>query len=75
MKNTKSCPKCGGRDLLTVPGTVGAYGVGNNILTGWTNRSAVLVHRYVCCRCGYSEEWINREDLPKLKGKFEPERI
>lgn len=45
-------------------------GRGHNIQLGWTNFSAVLVHRYVCGRCGYSEEWIDKEDLPALKEKF-----
>ncbi len=70
MKNTKTCPKCGGTDILTVPGSAGAYGAGNNIQTGWTVLSAVLVHRYVCCGCGYSEEWIDKNDIPALKRKF-----
>ena len=49
-------------DIIKVPGKAGAYGVGNNIQIGWSNFSAVLVHRYVCCACGYSEEWIDKED-------------
>ena len=36
-----------------------------------SNFSAVLVHRYVCCACGYSEEWIDKEDIPRLKEKYE----
>lgn len=71
MKNRRICPKCNGTDILMVPGKAGPYGSGNNIQTGWTNLSAVLVHRYVCCVCGYSEEWINREDIPALKKKYE----
>ena len=35
------------------------------------NTEAVLVHRYVCCACGYSEEWIDKEDIPRLKEKYE----
>lgn len=46
MKNRKICPKCNGTDIIKVPGKAGAYGVGNNIQTGWTSFSAVLVHRY-----------------------------
>lgn len=71
MKTTSKCPKCNGTDILMIPGKVGAYGVGNNIMTGLTTLSAVLVHRYVCCECGYSEEWIDLEDMPKLKKAFE----
>lgn len=70
MKSTHQCPKCGGTDILKVPGKAGAYGSGNNIQVGLTNFSAVLVHRYVCCSCGYSEEWIDPEDISTLKHKF-----
>ncbi|MBQ1234803.1 MAG: hypothetical protein IIX77_04165 [Oscillospiraceae bacterium] len=70
MKVKKICPKCGSTDIVVVPGKAGAYGVGNNIQVGLTNFSAVLVDRYVCCSCGYSEEWIEKEDIPALKKKF-----
>ncbi len=70
MKNTKACPKCGGGDILFVPGSSDAYGAGNNIRAGMTIFSSVLVNRYVCCSCGYSEEWIDREDMEKLKKKY-----
>ena len=75
MKNKKECPKCGHKEILVVPGEAGVYGVGNNIQVGWTNFSAVLVDRYVCCECGYSEEWINKEDIETLKNKFEKIQI
>ena len=70
MKNTKICPKCSGTDIIKIQGKVGPYGVGNNIQVGWTNLSAILVHRYLCCECGYSEEWIDKEDAQKLKKKY-----
>ena len=70
MKQTNRCPKCGSNDILLVPGKAGAYGTGNNIQVGWSNFSAVLVDRYVCCACGYSEEWISKADIPALKKKF-----
>ena len=71
MKNKRICPKCNSSDILLVPGKAGAYGSGNNIQTGMTVFSAVLVHRYVCCSCGYSEEWIDKEDIQKLKKKYD----
>ncbi len=72
MKHTKICPKCNGTDILFVPGTSGAYGVGNNIPVGKTFfYSFVLVGRYICCDCGYSEEWIDTKDIEKLKKKYE----
>ncbi len=70
MKKTDQCPKCGGTDILCIPGTAEAYGTGNNIRVGMTIFSAVLVHRYVCTACGYSEEWIDEADMEKLKKKY-----
>ena len=70
MKQTRTCPKCGGQKIIKVDGDVRAYGAGNNVMVGMTIFSAVKVNRYVCRGCGYSEEWIGREDLPKLEEKF-----
>lgn len=67
MKNTRICPKCNSSDIVIIDGNVGAYGAGNNIITGITIMSAVKVNRYLCCSCGYSEEWVNKEDLDKVK--------
>ena len=71
MKNSRICPKCNSNDILVVPGSSEAYGAGNNIRVGMTIFSSVLVDRYVCCHCGYSEEWIRREDVEKLKRKYD----
>ena len=71
MKNKRICPKCNSTDILLIPGKAGAYGSGNNIQTGMTIFSAVLVHRYVCCSCGYSEEWIDKDDIQKVKKKYD----
>lgn len=70
MKQKRICPKCGSADILRIPGKSGPYGTGNNIPAGWSIFSAVLVHRYLCCSCGYSEEWIDREDIHKLKEHY-----
>lgn len=70
MKHSRRCPKCQHTDILRIDGHAGAYGVGNNIMVGATIFSAVPVNRYVCCSCGYSEEWIDKKDIPKLAKKF-----
>lgn len=70
MKLTKVCPKCSGTDIIRVEGSAGAYGAGNNIPIGVTIFSWVKVPRYVCCDCGYSEEWIDKKDILKLKNKY-----
>ena len=70
MKNSRICPKCNGTDIIRIEGRSGAQGSGNNIQTGMTIFSAVLGHRYLCCDCGYSEEWIDKEDIGTLKKKY-----
>ena len=70
MKNTHTCPKCGGKRLLYILGKAEAYGSGNNIPLGMTIFSYVKVNRYVCTACGYSEEWIDLNDAEKLKQKY-----
>ena len=70
MKNTKICPKCAGTKIVEIPGSTGAYGVGNNVPVGVTVFSYVKVNRYLCCDCGYSEEWINREDIERIEKKY-----
>ena len=72
MRRTLTCPKCGSHDILKIPGYSGAYGSGNNIPLTF---SAVKVHRYLCCRCGFSEEWIDEEDIPRLKKKYQTDKF
>ena len=67
MKNTHICPKCNSSDIIRIEGSNRGYGAGNNIMTGITIFSAVKVHRYLCCNCGFSEEWIDKEDIAKIK--------
>lgn len=74
VKQSHLCPKCGASDILFIPGNAGAYGAGNNVPAGATVFSYVKVNRYLCCYCGYSEEWIDREDIPKLKKKYQAKR-
>lgn len=72
MKNKHICSKCGSHEIILVPGKSDLYGIGNNIQVGMSIFSAVLVDRFVCCSCGYSEEWINKEDIAVLKAKYPP---
>lgn len=74
MKNTKVCPKCGSIDIVRVDGSTGAYGTGNNVMVGSTIFSAVNVNRYICCDCGFTEEWIDKEDIHKIKNSNKARR-
>ena len=67
MKHTKVCPKCGSRDIILIEGYKGPYGTGNNIQVGFTTFSAIPVDRYLCGKCGYSEEWIRSEDIERAR--------
>ena len=66
MKNSRTCPKCGSYDIIRIDGYAGPHGSGNNIMVGMSIFSAVNVNRYICCCCGYTEEWIDVEDLGKI---------
>lgn len=66
MKNSRTCPKCNSNNIVRIGGYTGAYGSGNNIMTGYSIFSAVNVNRYICCSCGYTEEWIDKEDMDKV---------
>ena len=66
MKTTKICPKCGSSDIVRIDGYAGPYASGNNIMLGSTIFSAVNVNRYICCTCGYTEEWIDKNDIEKI---------
>lgn len=72
MKETQVCPKCGSRDVIRIPDN-GRYANGNNIYVSaaLVLRGRVPVIRFVCCRCGYTEEWIeSAADLNRLKAAF-----
>lgn len=75
MKNTGVCPKCGSSDVFLVEGYAGAYNSGNNIQAGLTIFSAIPVDRYVCARCGFSEEWIRTEDIQNARNSRHAKEI
>ncbi|MBE6683457.1 MAG: hypothetical protein E7595_04800 [Ruminococcaceae bacterium] len=65
MKNTHICPKCQGSDIVFAKGEEQAYGIGNNVRAGVFKQ--VITNRYICCTCGYSEEWLDLQDVPRVK--------
>ena len=61
MKNTFLCPKCSSRHIVRVPDNPGRHASGNNIYTSsFTLFKKVPVIRYVCCGCGYVENWVEQ---------------
>lgn len=69
MKSTKICPKCNQTDIVIISNDGHPDGTyGNNIQTGTTILSgSIFIKRYVCCSCGFTEEWIEQSDIEKLK--------
>ncbi len=68
MKNTKICPKCNGDNIVIIRNDGHPDGSnGNNIMTKSTILSGVaFVKRYICCYCGYTEEWIDQNDIKMI---------
>lgn len=75
MKNTKICSKCGSNDIVRMDGHVGPGGAGNNVILGKTVFSAINVNRYICCNCGFVEEWIDKRDIEELKKSKKIKRL
>lgn len=73
MKVTKTCPKCGSKDLVRFDGYCGNYSSGNYIATSALGR--VNVNSYVCCSCGYVEQWIDKEDINKVKNGSRAKKV
>ena len=71
MKNNKICTKCHSTDVVIIKGEKTNHARGNVIFTGSTIFSAAIVNKYICCNCGFVEDWVaNREDLQKIKSKY-----
>lgn len=72
MKNTNNCYKCNGRKVIKVPGKRHRSPGDNAIPVGWLHAGTIPVTRYVCCQCGYSEEWIeDPKHIKKLEESYD----
>lgn len=71
MKNTDTCPKCGSRDIVRVPDDAHRYLANSICITKLVTVERIPVARYVCCGCGYVENWVEtRGELDRIKGAF-----
>lgn len=73
MKNTKCCPKCNSQNIVRVPDHQNRHASGNNIYTStFTLMKKIPVIRYVCCDCGYVENWVEtgskRDEIKRTFG-------
>ena len=69
MKNTNHCTKCDSTHIIRIKGGNSWSGYHNKVNTG--GFKPVLVTRYLCGNCGFSEEWVDDpKGLDKLIKKF-----
>ena len=61
MRQNRTCPKCESLDIVEIPGGM----VGKNWLP--TGLSTVPIDRWVCCTCGYTEEYVAQDKLDKVR--------
>lgn len=72
MKNTKTCPKCESKYVIRIPANP-RYLEGNVIREGFMGMSAIPITTYLCGKCGFTEEWVDkRSDIDRLLSKDEP---
>lgn len=72
MKNSGVCPKCGAKRVVRIPDNSRRYASGNNIYTSAvTLAGKIPVIRYVCCGCGYVENWVEHpSELAEIERRF-----
>ena len=71
MKNTKCCPKCSSQNIVRVPDDAHRYLSNSIAITNiaWVKR--IPVARYVCCDCGYVENWVETQsECDEIKRTF-----
>ena len=61
MKNKKLCLKCNSQNIFRVPDDAHRYLANSICITkvAWVKR--IPVARYVCCDCGYVENWVETQ--------------
>lgn len=64
MKNRRLCPKCQSNYIARIEGRADGFGSGNNIMIG------ALVTRYICLNCGFLEEWLEANELEKIRRQY-----
>ena len=72
MRYSELCPKCQSNDIARVEGRPGGKTYGNYIQTRSliSVNSGIEVIRFVCLKCGFSEEWIeSRSGLERLRNE------
>lgn len=69
MKQSKQCPKCHSTNLVRYSenDNTSSKSYSTSIALGNPVWELVKINRYICCECGYTEEWIDKKDLEKIR--------
>jgi len=60
MKHGNNCSKCGGNDIRVIAGKLPLTEHHNfTKVTPWKN---IPIERYLCVSCGFTEEWVEKEE-------------
>lgn len=71
MKATNRCPKCGSHDIVRVPDDAHRYLANSICITKLLTVKRIPVARYVCCDCGYTENWVEHpHERSEIKHAF-----
>ena len=60
MKYTNKCPRCGSREIFMMDSARQEDSKQHGMAANNVYYSNVSVQQYICCQCGYSEEWVDR---------------
>ena len=72
MKKTHKCPKCESRDVFIVRGFSKPF---SKLPAELMSFDSIPADRYVCGRCGYSEEWIDESLIDTVRRSKNAEEI
>ena len=65
MKQSKTCPKCGSKEVIFIAENMKGDELGDHIYCGFF--TAATVNRHICCDCGYTEQYVNKSDIQMIR--------
>ncbi|MGL5711579.1 MAG: hypothetical protein ACRCX2_01050 [Paraclostridium sp.] len=67
MKKNKICSKCDSNKVVEIENSIGFKKNGNGFINIPISAfKTVETTRYICCECGYIEQWVSNKDDLKL---------
>lgn len=67
MKHSKQCLKCGSCDIIVLKNDGFPEMSDRGLMTGASILTNVALDRYICCGCGYTEEWTDKYGIQRIR--------